>query len=120
MPVSIKKTAGNRYKVSTPGGVKAKHTTKKKAEAQKRLIQAVDHGWKPTGKKAKKSRYESMEDDFIKRAQQRKADREAKAKKQADEIYKWAYAGSPAQKHFAKKSRLAEHIVDKLLSRDRF
>jgi len=52
MPVKIKKVDG--YRVSTPGGVKAKHTTKKKAESQKRLLNAVEHGWKPTGKKKKK------------------------------------------------------------------
>lgn len=53
MPVSIKKT-GNRYRVSTPGGVKAKGTTKTKATRQKRLLNAVEHGWKPTGKPASK------------------------------------------------------------------
>ena len=52
MPARIKKVNG--YRVSTPGGVKAKSTTKRKAEAQKRLLYAVDHGWKPTGKPAKK------------------------------------------------------------------
>lgn len=50
MPVSIHKTSGG-YRVSTPGGVKAKRTTKAKAEAQKRLLNAVEHGFKPTGKK---------------------------------------------------------------------
>ena len=53
MPVRIKKI-GKHYQVSTPHGVKAKKTTKVKAEAQKRLLNAVEHGWKPTGKKAKK------------------------------------------------------------------
>ena len=53
MPVSIKKVDG--FRVSTPKGVKAKHTTKKKAESQKRLLNAVEHGFKPTGQK-KKSR----------------------------------------------------------------
>lgn len=48
MPVKIKKVDG--YQVSTPGGVKAKRTTRKKAEAQARLLRAVDYGWKPTGK----------------------------------------------------------------------
>ena len=52
MPTKITKVDG--YRVSTPGGVKAKHTTKEKAEAQARLLRAVDHGWKPTGKPAKK------------------------------------------------------------------
>jgi len=46
MPAKVTKVGGG-YKVSTPRGTKAKHTTKKKAEAQKRLLNAVDHGWKP-------------------------------------------------------------------------
>jgi len=50
MPVTITKADGS-YRVSTPHGTKAKHTTKKKAEAQKRLLNAVEHGWHPTGKK---------------------------------------------------------------------
>lgn len=54
MPVKINKTKSGNYKVSTPGGVKAKGTTKKKAEAQKRLLNAIEHGWKPTGKNTKK------------------------------------------------------------------
>jgi len=49
MPVKITKTKGG-FKVSTPGGTKAKKTSKKKAEAQKRLLNAVEHGWKPTKK----------------------------------------------------------------------
>lgn len=50
MPVSIIKK-GPKFKVVTPGGTKAKGTTKKKAEAQGRLLRAVKHGWKPTGYK---------------------------------------------------------------------
>jgi hypothetical protein len=42
-PVSIKKVDG--YRVSTPGGVKAKNTTKAKAKKQKRLLNAVEEGW---------------------------------------------------------------------------
>lgn len=53
MPTRITKVKGG-YRVSTPGGVKAKETTKKKAIAQKRLLQGVEHGWKPTGKKGRK------------------------------------------------------------------
>jgi len=49
MPVKIKKVDG--YRVSTPGGVKAKHTTKKKAQSQRRLLNAIDHGFKPTKKR---------------------------------------------------------------------
>ena len=52
MPVKIRKVKGG-YSVSTPNQVHAKKTTKKKAEAQERLLNAVEHGWKPTGKKAK-------------------------------------------------------------------
>lgn len=47
MPVKIKKTDGG-YQVSTPNQVHAKHTTLKKAKKQKRLLNAVEHGWKPT------------------------------------------------------------------------
>jgi hypothetical protein len=56
MPVKVTKKKGGKYEVKTPGGVKAKATTKAKAEAQERLLQAVEHDpdWKPTGKKAKK------------------------------------------------------------------
>lgn len=53
MPVKVKKVKGG-YRVSTPHGTKAKRTTRAKAERQKRLLNAVEHGWKPTGKKAGK------------------------------------------------------------------
>lgn len=52
MPVKIKKVNG--YRVSTPGGVKAKSTTKAKARRQANLLRGVEHGFKPTGKKAKR------------------------------------------------------------------
>jgi ribosomal protein S30 len=55
MPVHISKTSGGKYRVSTPNGVHAKHTTKKNAERQRNLLNAVDHGWKPTGKPARES-----------------------------------------------------------------
>lgn len=53
MPVKISKVKGDGYRVSTPNQVHAKGTTKKKAEAQARLLNGVEHGWKPTGKKKK-------------------------------------------------------------------
>ena len=37
--------------MSTPTGVKAKGTSKEKAEAQARLLNAIDHGFKPTKKR---------------------------------------------------------------------
>ena len=50
MPVKIKKVDG--YEVRTPGGVKAKNTTKEKAKKQRNLLNAVEHGWEPgKGKK---------------------------------------------------------------------
>ncbi len=54
MPVKVKKVGKRSYSVATPGGVKAKHTTMKKAMAQKRLLNAVEHGFKPTGRKMMK------------------------------------------------------------------
>jgi hypothetical protein len=53
MPVKITKKDGG-FSVSTPGGVKAKDTSYRNAMAQKRLLQGVEHGWKPTGAPAKK------------------------------------------------------------------
>lgn len=51
MPAKVTKVKGG-YRVSTPGGVKAKHTTKAKAQHQANLLRGVEHGWTPTGKKA--------------------------------------------------------------------
>lgn len=53
MPVNITKTDG-RYRVRTPGGTKAKGTTKEKAMAQANLLRGVEHGWRPTGKPRRK------------------------------------------------------------------
>jgi len=47
MPVKIEKLPGDEVRMSTPGGVKAKHTSFQKAMAQKRLLNAVEHGWTP-------------------------------------------------------------------------
>ncbi len=55
MPVKIEKTDG--YRVSTPGGTKAKKTSLKKAKAQKRLLNAVEHSdWMPTRELDKKKK----------------------------------------------------------------
>ena len=53
MPVSLEKLANGKVRVSTPHGTKAKGTSLLKAKRQKRLLNAVEHGWKPTGKPAK-------------------------------------------------------------------
>ena len=47
MPVKLTQISKGRFKVSTPHGVKAKHTTKAKAMKQKRLLNAIEHGFKP-------------------------------------------------------------------------
>jgi hypothetical protein len=49
MPVKVKKV-GKKYRVSTPNGVKSKGTSKTNAKKQQRLLNAIDHGWKPTKK----------------------------------------------------------------------
>lgn len=54
MPWAVRNVNG--YQVSSPGGVKAKRTTKEKAESQVNLLRAVEHGFKPTGKKKRKKR----------------------------------------------------------------
>ena len=54
MPVTKRKLKSGKVRVSTPSGVKAKATTPAKAAAQERLLNAVEHGWKPTGKKKSK------------------------------------------------------------------
>ena len=46
MPVKIEHADGN-YKVSTPKMVHAKRTTLEKAMRQRRLLNAVEHGWTP-------------------------------------------------------------------------
>ena len=49
MPVKLTKTPKGKVKVSTPGGVKSKGTSMKKAKAQERLLNAVEQGYGPTG-----------------------------------------------------------------------
>ena len=60
MPVKIRKQKSGCYKVSTPGGVKSKCTSKKNAEAQERIIHASEHGYKPTGNAHEKMRKRVM------------------------------------------------------------
>jgi len=57
MPAKVRKISRGKnkgkYRVSTPNGVKARATTKKNAEKQARLLNAVDHGWKPSKRQNK-------------------------------------------------------------------
>jgi len=55
MPYKIGKVKGDGYRVTSPHGTKSKGTTKEKAQKQVNLLRGVEHGWKPTGKKAKRS-----------------------------------------------------------------
>jgi hypothetical protein len=55
MPVTIKKKKGGKYRVSTPHGTKSKGTTLAKAKRQRNLLNAVEHGWHPTGASARDS-----------------------------------------------------------------
>ncbi len=53
MPAKISKVKGG-YQVKTPNSIHAKKTTKAKAESQQRLLNAIDHGFRPTGLLAQK------------------------------------------------------------------
>ena len=52
MPATVAKIDG--YRVKHSGKISAKKTTYKKAMLQKRLLDAVRHGWKPTRRKTKR------------------------------------------------------------------
>jgi len=54
MPVKIRKLKHGKVRVSTPHGVKAKHTTIAKAKRQRRLLQGLEHGWKPARRRRRK------------------------------------------------------------------
>ena len=62
MPYTIEKE-GSCFKVinKKTGKVHAKCTTKAKAEAQLHLLQGVEHGWEPSGKKTKNECKDSNE-----------------------------------------------------------
>ncbi|MCL5667323.1 MAG: hypothetical protein M1383_06160 [Patescibacteria group bacterium] len=47
MPATVNKNSKGGYTVRTPNGVHAKNTTKAKAEKQAKLLNAIDHGFKP-------------------------------------------------------------------------
>lgn len=50
MPAKIHKDRKRKGKftVKTPGGTKGKGMTLRNAKRQVRLLNAIDHGWKPT------------------------------------------------------------------------
>jgi hypothetical protein len=57
MPYKMTKVDG--YRVTSPHGVKAKHTTKGRGAAQMRLLRGVEHGMVPRRKVGSKRRSRS-------------------------------------------------------------
>ena len=56
MPYAIRPAGDGRFEVvnTATGKVHARHTSRVKAERQVRLLHAVEHGFKPTGKPARR------------------------------------------------------------------
>ena len=55
MPVALIKLPSGKVRVSTPNGVKAKGTSEDKAKHLRNLLNAVEHGWKPSRNKRSKT-----------------------------------------------------------------
>jgi phage gp16-like protein len=52
LPYSVRKRDGGYQVVDRETGkVYSRHSTKENAERQRRLLEGIRHGWKPTGKK---------------------------------------------------------------------
>jgi len=51
MPVKVSALGNGKFNVATPNGVKAKSTSYLNAIKQKRLLDAVDHGFRPNKSK---------------------------------------------------------------------
>lgn len=54
MPYKVTSVGKGKVKVTSPHGVKAKATTKGKAQKQVNLLRGIEHGWVPTGAPARK------------------------------------------------------------------
>jgi len=56
MPAKVRPTGKGTYRVTTPGGVKSKGTTLRKAKAQQRLLNAIEHNpdFTPRGKRKRR------------------------------------------------------------------
>lgn len=53
MPYKETKLKSGKIKVTSPNGVKSKGSTPTNAKRQVRLLNAIDHGFKPTGAPAR-------------------------------------------------------------------
>jgi len=51
MPVTIRRLSSGLYRVRTPGGVKARGTTLKRAQGQRRILEAAEHDNQPVVEK---------------------------------------------------------------------
>ena len=56
MPYKIRKKKSGDYEVRSPSGVRAKGTSKKKAAAQVRLLQAIEHDEDFVAKRKKRNK----------------------------------------------------------------
>jgi len=57
MPYTIRERKGKYLVVNTEtGDIKGTHDSKVKAQLQINLLRGVEHGWKPTGAPARKTR----------------------------------------------------------------
>jgi len=54
MPYRTRSVGHGKVRVTSPHGTKAKATSPAKAKRQMNLLRAVKHGWRPTGKKARR------------------------------------------------------------------
>lgn len=57
-PYAMTKLKSGKVRVSGPSGVHAKATTPTKAKRQLRLLQGIEHGWTPTGKRRRGNFFE--------------------------------------------------------------
>lgn len=55
MPVHLRQVKGG-WEVRTPNMVHSKHTTRAKAKAQVRLLNAIDHGYDPDEERRKRKK----------------------------------------------------------------
>ena len=111
MPVKIQSVGKGKYRVSTPRGTKAKHTTKAKAEKQKRLLNAIDHGFKPTGRPAKKkTRTESLALKVV----QTLLENEPEPLPQRRSMVNQVLRGDPFDDDFDTEKKLSRFLLDEI------
>ena len=53
MPAEITKQMNGKYMVRSSGGIHGRDMTRRNAEKQRNLLNAIEHGWRPTKRKNK-------------------------------------------------------------------